>query len=325
MLFFPKQITIAFLINNRLILSFFKKTANKAKLTKTLEIQYSLGEVNNGRITDLDAVKKKINDLLIGQKQNLARVLILLPEQVVFFKGFKIEPDFNPTAAQEQFLSEIPYPRQDLLLKSMTENSNLQLMAVEKNLVTNLKAALLGAKVKVEAIVPLPGVISILFPQDTPSILITSLDGELVLVHLLGQTVFFSETQKIQAKNLESTVISALQSLQQLPNTHQIKNVVLLGIASPLLVQELTGSGFKVTNLQFEGDILQQLANFWFKQPKALLAQDLSNNYNKQSKEEKGILKNKFRLVAVIVIVLLLAGLTGFFFHLANSTKIVKI
>ncbi|MEM3063601.1 MAG: LytR C-terminal domain-containing protein [Nitrososphaerota archaeon] len=328
-MFGSEKITILLLSNNRLEIGFYRKKGNDVSLMNSYEIKFSDSEVVNNKIADPTLFQKKLTSFLDEKKIDFRDTVLVLPDDATFIKGLKLVSDEALYKLKQNFVSEIPYQIQDLALKTLIDNGNAQLIAVEKDLVSNLRTAFIAEMADVKTIVSLPRVLAVSYPQNFPAILFFKLDLKLTAVLVKGKTVLFSETRSFENDNdLAELVVSVAQEITSLFFTETKPKILFLNIDESLVKDDLNKVGFQIGEFD-KISPLEVVAKFWFTNRNEAIVNDLTVEDGNQEELKRVNLFNsrifiRLSKLGIFFVVILGAGFLAANFIIPTAKKFVQ-
>ncbi len=308
MLWSQEKISIAYLSGGKLTIAFFKNKNGQAVLTQLYEVQFSESEAADYKVGDPHLFSKKLTAFLDEKRLDLGNLIIVLPDEAVFIKGFDLGQEIPLAQLKQQFVGEIPYSISELALKTIIDDGLAQLIAVEKNTIANLRVAFAAEMANVQLILPLPRIVSLSLPQEDVAIVFLIVGLRLTALLLKKKTVIFSATRKLEDEtNLEHQMTSLIEELTALVDGQDKPTVVFLNIDAKYqpIVRNL---GFEVKELDSDFSVWQLVANLWFRHKAEIIGEDLTLETDQYSIPNPALPKWFGVMVKIVVLGVIIGG-----------------
>lgn len=311
-LFGSKKILLAFL--NNASLKFFQYELKSEGPTRTdaAEITFPEEVVKDSGIINLEAFNQQVSDFFKSKNEwKKAKTVLVIPEEKIFLKGFElgIKDLGKKQDLRKDFISEIPFLEEELVIKEKASGRILEFAAIEKKYIEDFKNSLANVSLEIIGAISLPNALISDLPSER-SLLATFYDNDFVLVLSQNSRVIFSETERLVKTEIKKQVASVLDGFLKHPYFKDVKAATLLldpKVPESFLKQKLEKSGLAVA-LSKEKAVFDLAAEYYFKNQKDKLSWDLLSAEKKNSKKY-------LAYTGIILFILALAGAGLFWWY----------
>lgn len=188
--------------------------------------------IKDSTILDMPIFQSEIADFF-AQKKKLANlpVLLILPEEKVFIKGFEL--DLGDLERKEffrnEFINEIPFESSDLIIHERLVGRVLEFSALHRLFIEDFKSPFLNQKMPVLGAISVPQIMAMDLHPKEKSFLLAFYDNDFILALAENSSIIFSETHELKGGDIMEAMRAFDHFVQHL-KAADIKSVsIILG------------------------------------------------------------------------------------------------
>lgn len=202
-MFGKRKFLLAFLNNSELRLSSYEISAGAVLRSGHETLVFSSSAVKDSAILDAQAFQSEATAFIEKEKKfkNLP-VLLVIPEEKIFIKGFELDlGDLEKKSKfREDFITAVPFPEEDLLVRERLVGRVLEFSAVHKKFLTDLQKPFLDLRTEILGLISVPHAIALNLNLADKSFLLAFYDNDFAMMLAENSCVIFSETHESKSR-----------------------------------------------------------------------------------------------------------------------------
>lgn len=266
-MFGKRKFLIAFLNNSELRLVSYEISGGKVAQQEREILTLSSSAVKDSAIIDAQAFQTEVAEFFLQKKKfgNLP-VLLILPEEKVFLKGFELDlgdlerKDFF----RNEFISEIPFEPADLFVHERLIGRVLEFSALHRRFIEDFQAPFLNRKMEILGATSVPQIMAMDLHPKEKSFLLAFYDNDFVLALAENSSIIFSETREMKADNVMEAMRAFDHFVLHLKATETKAVSIILGEDSieEALKDELERRGYLIKEIK-KINVLDMIAGYY--------------------------------------------------------------
>lgn len=231
-MFGKRKFLIAFLNNSELRLVSYLVSGGVVSRDEIEVLDINPLAVKDSTIVDAQLFQSEVAGLFSGKKKfgNLP-VLLVLPEEKVFIKGFELDlGDLErKNFFRDEFLSEVPFEESELIIHERLVGRVLEFSALHRNFIEDFRQPFLNQRMSILGVTSIPQMMAMELQPKERSFILAFYDNDFVLALAENSSIIFSETHPMKADDVTEAMKSFDHFVQHL-KAADIKSVsIILG------------------------------------------------------------------------------------------------